>query len=256
MKVTVLGCGAAGGCPSISRGWGACDPADPRNRRRRPSIMVEDGATRVLVDTSPDCREQLLEAGVQHLDAVLYTHDHADHLHGIDDLREVNRAMQAPLPIFASPETIASIRTRFPYVVGAVEEGQSIYKPMLVPSEISGPFRVGGLEIRPYDQDHGFCRTLGFRFGQFAYSTDVVNLPEASFEALAGIDTWLVGCLSFDPHPTHAHLDKVLDWIERLKPRRAWLTHMTPSLDYEALKAILPAHVQPAHDGLEIAIPS
>ncbi len=254
MKVTILGSGAAGGCPSISRGWGACDPADPRNRRRRPSILVEDAATRVLVDTSPDCREQLLEAGVRHLDAVLYTHDHADHLHGIDDLREVNRAMQAPLPIFASAETMASIQARFPYVLGAVEDGQTIYKPMLVPVEISGPFRVGSLEVTPYDQDHGYCRTLGFRFGKFAYSTDVVNLPEGSFEALAGIDTWLVGCLSFDPHPTHAHLDKVLAWIERLKPRRAWLTHMTPSFDYEALKVSLPAHVQPAHDGLQISI--
>lgn len=254
MKVTVLGSGAAGGCPSIGRGWGACDPANPRNRRRRPSILVADGETSVLVDTSPDCREQLLDAAVRRLDAVLYTHDHADHLHGIDDLREVNRAMQAPLPIFAARETLDSIRQRFPYVLGAVAEGQTIYKPMLVPNEIAGPFKVGSLNVVPYDQDHGFCRTLGFRFGNFAYSTDVVNLPEESFEALAGLDTWLVGCLTYDPHPTHAHLDKVLGWIERVKPRRAWLTHMTPSMDYEALKACLPAHVVPAHDGLEISV--
>ncbi|MCR6632154.1 MAG: MBL fold metallo-hydrolase [Magnetospirillum sp.] len=254
MKVTILGSGAAGGVPSISRGWGACDPTNPRNRRRRPSILVEKGATRLLVDTGPDCREQLIDADIRHLDGVLYTHEHADHLHGIDDLREVNRAMRAPLPIFAAPEVIASIRQRFPYVMGSVEEGQSIYKPMLDAHEITGPFAVGELSVLPYDQDHGFCHTLGFRFGDFAYSTDVVELPEASFEALAGVRTWVVGCLTFDPHPTHAHLDKVLAWVDRLKPERAYLTHMTPSLDYDSLVSRLPAHVAPAYDGLVLSV--
>lgn len=254
MKVTILGSGAAGGVPSISRGWGACDPAQPRNRRRRPSILVEQGDTRILVDTSPDCREQLLDAGVRHLSGVLYTHDHADHLHGIDDLREVNRAMQAPLPIFAAPEVMDSIRRRFPYVLGSVEEGQTIYKPMLDPHDITGLFTVGDVTVVPYQQDHGFCRTLGFRFGDFAYSTDVVDMPDASFAALAGVHTWVVGCLTFAPHPTHAHLDKVLEWIERVKPQRAYLTHMTPSLDYESLRARLPAGIEPAYDGLEISI--
>jgi Metal-dependent hydrolases of the beta-lactamase superfamily I len=254
MKVTILGCGAAGGVPSISRGWGACDPANPRNRRRRPSILVEEGDVRVLIDTSPDCREQLLEAGVRRLDGVLFTHDHADHCHGIDDLREVNRAMAAPLPIFGSVETLAGLRRRFPYVMGEVEEGHSIYKPMLLPTGIRGPFSVAGLDVVAYDQDHGTMRSLGFRFGAFAYSTDLVELPEESFAVLAGIDTWVVGCLTYDPHPTHAHLDKVLGWIERLKPRRAFLTHMAPSLDYDALKARLPAHVEPAYDGLVIPV--
>lgn len=254
MKVTILGSGAAGGCPSIARGWGACDPANPRNRRRRPSILVEEGETRILVDTSPDCREQLLSAKVRRLDAVLFTHDHADHIHGIDDLREINRAMQAPLPIYAAAETMESIRTRFPYVLGVVEEGQSIYKPMLVPHVVTKPFIVGGIPVIPYDQDHGYCRTLGFRFGKFAYSTDLVELPEASFAVLAGIETWVVGCLSYDPHPTHAHLDKVLGWLERVKPKRAYLTHMTPSLDYESLQAKLPPQVEPAYDGQEISI--
>ncbi|HLO74991.1 MAG TPA: MBL fold metallo-hydrolase [Magnetospirillum sp.] len=254
MKVTILGSGAAGGVPSISRGWGACDPANPRNRRRRPSILVEEGDTRILVDTSPDCREQLLDAGVRSLSGVLFTHDHADHLHGIDDLREVNRAMQAPLPIFSAPEVMSSIRQRFPYVMGGVEEGQSIYKPMLDPHDVDGPFTVGGLTVTPYDQDHGFCRTLGFRFGAFAYSTDVVNLPEASFQALAGVHTWVVGCLTFTPHPTHAHLDKVLEWIDQVKPARAILTHMTPSMDYADLCARLPAGVEPGYDGMVLAI--
>lgn len=254
MKVTILGSGAAGGVPSISRGWGACDPANPRNRRRRPSILVEEGDTRLLVDTSPDCREQLLDAGVQRLSGVLYTHDHADHLHGIDDLREVNRAMAAPLPIYGAPEVIASIRARFPYVLGSVEEGQSIYKPMLDPHEILGPFQVAGLTVTPLEQDHGFCRTLGFRMGDFAYSTDVVDMPPASFDTLAGVRVWVVGCLTTQPHPTHAHLDKVLDWIARIRPERAYLTHMTPSLDYDQLCARLPAGVVPAHDGLTITL--
>ncbi|MBX9633938.1 MAG: MBL fold metallo-hydrolase [Magnetospirillum sp.] len=254
MKVTILGSGAAGGCPSIARGWGACDPNNPRNRRRRPSILVEEGETRILVDTSPDCREQLLSVGVRRLDAVLFTHDHADHLHGIDDLREINRAMQGALPIYAASETMDSIRIRFPYVLGAVEEGQVIYKPMLIPHSAAEPFTVGGIQIVPYGQDHGYCRTLGYRFGKFAYSTDLVELPEESFAAIEGIDHWVVGCLSYDPHPTHAHLDKVLGWLERVKPKQAYLTHMTPSLDYETLLANLPPHVQPAYDGLEIIV--
>lgn len=255
MKVTILGCGSAGGVPSISRGWGACDPNNPRNRRRRPSILVEDECTRVLIDSSPDCRMQLLDAGVRHLDAVLYTHDHADHCHGIDDLREVNRAMAAPLPIFAAAETLAGISTRFSYVLGKVGEGHTIYKPMLIPHTVEGPFTVGaGLRVIPFEQDHGYMRTLGFRFGDFAYSTDLVNLPEDSFKTLEGIDTWLVGCLTYDPHSTHAHLDKVLDWIDRLRPRRAILTHMTPSMDYDTLRARLPEGVEPAYDGMEIVV--
>ncbi|MBC7952608.1 MAG: MBL fold metallo-hydrolase [Rhodospirillaceae bacterium] len=255
MKVTILGSGAAGGCPTINRGWGACDPTNPRNRRLRPSILVEQGGTTILVDTSPDCREQLLTAKVRRLDAVLFTHDHADHIHGIDELREINRAMEAPLDIYAAPETMDSIGTRFPYVLGAVKEGQSIYKPMLVPHAATGPFTVGGIPIVPYDQDHGYCRTLGFRFGEkFAYSTDLVNLPEDSFAAIAGVEIWVVGCLSYDPHPTHAHLDRVLGWLERVKPKRAYLTHMTPSLDYETLRAALPPYAEPAYDGLEIMV--
>ncbi|HSV28334.1 MAG TPA: MBL fold metallo-hydrolase [Candidatus Omnitrophota bacterium] len=249
MKVTMLGTGAAGGVPSISRGWGNCDPNEPRNRRRRPSILVEDGDTAILVDSGADCREQLLDAGVRRLDAVLYTHDHADHLHGIDDLREVNRAMAAPLPIRGSAATLDAIRARFPYVLGAVEEGLSIYKPMLLPHVIHGPFTVGSIDVVPFDQDHGYCRTTGFRFGPVAYSTDLVDLPEESFAALAGVDTWIVGCLTYNPHPTHAHLDKVLEWIDRVAPRRAILTHMTPGMDYAALKARLPAHVEPGYDG-------
>ncbi|MDA8230104.1 MAG: MBL fold metallo-hydrolase [Magnetospirillum sp.] len=251
MKVTILGCGGASGVPAISAGWGACDPANPRNRRRRPSILVEDCGSRILVDTSPDLRAQLLGAGVNRLDAVIYTHDHADHLHGIDDLREVNRAMKGPLPIWASETTLATIGERFGYVLEPLSPGAtSIYKPLLVPNIIRAPFAAGTIRVVPFDQDHGYGRTVGLRFGPIAYSTDVVAMPDESFAALAGIDTWIVGCLVDYPHMTHAHVDKVLEWAERVKPRRTVLTHMGPRLDYDALKARLPAHVEPGYDGM------
>ncbi len=252
MKITILGCGSASGSPSISHGWGACDPNNPRNRRRRPSILVEKGGDRVLVDTGPDCRQQLLDAQVRSLSAVLYTHDHADHLHGIDDLREVNRAMRKPLPIWADPETLKSIQSRFPYVLGVVGESQSIYKPMLLPNTMTGPFNVGTLAVVPFEQDHGYGHSMGFRFEKVAYSTDVVNLSEQAFQVLQGIEIWIVGCLTYEPHPTHAHLDKVLEWAERVRPQRVYLTHMTVTLDYETLIKRLPPQIIPAYDGLVI----
>ena len=253
MKATLLGCGGASGVPAVAGGWGACDPAEPRNRRRRPSLLVEDGDSRVLVDTSPDLREQLLAAGVDRLDGVVYTHDHADHLHGVDDLREVNRAMRAALPVWASAEVLATISRRFAYVFEPLPpEATTIFKPLLVPHTVTGPFTVGGVKVTPFDQDHGYGRTLGLRFGPIAYSTDVVALPEESFAALAGVEIWVIGCLVDFPHPTHAHVDKVLSWVERVKPRRAVLTHMGPRLDYAALKARLPAHVEPGYDGMVI----
>jgi phosphoribosyl 1,2-cyclic phosphate phosphodiesterase len=250
LRITILGCGGAMGVPSVSGGWGACDPGEPRNRRRRPSILVQDGDTRILVDSSPDLREQLLAAGVRRLDAVVYTHDHADHLHGLDDLREVNRAMKAPLPIHATAPVLATIEQRFGYAIGPVEHGQTIYKPMLIPHEITGPFAVGQIPVVPFDQDHGYTRTLGLRFGPVAYSTDAVGLPEAAF----GVDTWIVGCLTDHSHPTHADIDTVLAWGERIRPRRTILTHMSTRLDYKALSARLPPHVEPAYDGLVIEV--
>jgi phosphoribosyl 1,2-cyclic phosphate phosphodiesterase len=216
---------------------------------------VDGHGARVLVDTSPDLREQLLDAQVRHLDAVVYTHGHADHVHGIDDLREVNRAMRAPLPIHGTAELLALIASRFGYVLGEVPEGQSIFKPMLLPHEVIGPFAVGGLTVVPFTQDHGYGTTLGLRFGPLAYSTDVVELDEAAFAALDGVDTWIIGCLADYAHPTHADVDKVLAWVERVTPRRAVLTHMSTRLDYDSLKARLPAHVEPAYDGMVIEVP-
>jgi phosphoribosyl 1,2-cyclic phosphate phosphodiesterase len=254
VKVTMLGCGGSGGVPALGNRWGECDPGNPKNRRRRCSVLVEAGGTVLLIDTSPDCRAQLLDADVQRLDAVLYTHPHADHLHGIDELRGINRLMRRPVPIWANAATLAQIAERFGYALKALEPGSSFYKPALEPHEIKGPFRVGALEIVPFDQDHGFSTTLGFRIGAFGYSTDVVELDDRAFETLAGIELWIVDCLRREPHPTHSHLEKTLRWIERLKPRRAILTHMDPVLDYETLRAELPPGVEPGYDGLAVAL--
>jgi phosphoribosyl 1,2-cyclic phosphate phosphodiesterase len=252
MKITVLGCGVSTGVPAIGPDWGCCDPADPRNRRRRSSVLVECRGSTVLIDTSPDLREQLIDAAVSRIDAVIFTHPHADHLHGIDDLRTINRLMGQAIPIYADDRTLAEIRARFGYVLKPVEEGEFYYRPVLAPQTISGPFSAAGVPIVPFAQSHGFSITLGFRIGNFAYSTDVVELDEAAFAALAGVEVWIVDCLRREAHPTHSHLAKTLAWIDRIKPRRALLTHMDQSLDYAELAAELPAGVEPGQDRLVI----
>lgn len=252
----MLGCGPSWGVPKIGGGWGACDPLNPRNRRSRVSVLVEEGAATLLIDTSPDLREQLLAARVQRIDAVLYTHTHADHLHGIDDLRSVNQLMQSAVPVHASAASLAEIDRRFGYVFAPLQPGrQSIYyKPVLEPHEIAGPFAAAGVPVTPFRQDHGFSETLGFRIGAFAYSTDVIELDEAAFATLAGVEVWIVDCIRRREHVTHAHLAKALGWIERVKPRRAVLTHMDESLDYATLCRELPAGVEPGYDGLVIEL--
>jgi len=255
LKITVLGCGASGGVPLIGNNWGDCDPDEPRNRRRRSSILIEGQGATILVDASPDCRAQLLDAGIDRLDAVIFTHAHADHIHGIDDLRWVNVAMGAVIPAWADDMTLELINTRFGYVFTPLDAkaGGYFYKPCLDPKPLgSAGIRIGELEVLPFRQDHGFSTTLGLRIGAFAYSVDVVDLDEAAFATLSGVDTWIVGCLGRRPHPTHAHLDKVLGWIERVGPTRAWLSHMSHHLDYAALRRELPDHIAPAHDGLTI----
>ena len=257
MRVTVLGCGASTGVPTIGRNWGRCDPNDARNRRRRVSLLVEAaGGTTILIDTSPDLREQLIDAGIRRLDAVLYTHAHADHLHGIDDLRGVNRMIQAALPTYATRETLAEIERRFGYVFAPLKPGLegNYYKPVLERHVIDGPFTVAGIAVMPFVQDHGFSTTLGFRFGGFAYSTDVIGLDDRAFAALAGIDTWVVDCIRRTPHVTHSHVDRTLEWIGRVRPRRAVLTHMDESLDYETLRRTLPAGVEPGYDGMVLEL--
>jgi len=255
MRVRILGCGGSGGVPLIGNDWGACDPANPKNRRQRASILVEEQGTTLLVDASPDLRAQLLAADIGRLDGVLFTHAHADHVHGIDDLRPINRRMRAWIPIYADSETLTAIETRFGYVFEKTPEEYGFFKPCLTPNLIKGPFKLGNIDVLPFEQDHGFGRSsLGFRFGPIAYSTDVTELSETAFEALRGVRLWIVDCLRDQAHPTHAHLARTLSWIERVQPERAVLTHMNQEMDYEALAKRLPDGVEPAYDGLRLEV--
>jgi phosphoribosyl 1,2-cyclic phosphate phosphodiesterase len=259
VKVVILGSGGSSGTPALDVGWGCCDPQNPRNRRTRPAILVEEGATRILVDTPPDLREQLLAADVRWLSAVVYTHAHADHLHGIDDLRAINRNIAAPLPACGDPATLAVLRERFAYAVEPLPaRARSYYKPTLElqPLGDGESFAIGSIAVSAFAQDHGFSTTVGYRFGNAAYSTDVVELPESAFAVIAGIDTWIIGTSVAKPHPTHCHVAKALDWIARIRPRQAILSHLGNDLDYAALAAQLPPGVEPAYDGLSLDVRS
>ena len=255
MKATLLGCGPSWGVPAIGPDWGRCDPADPRNHRRRCSLLVESRGATLLIDTSPDLRQQMLDAGAARLDAVLLTHAHADHLHGIDDIRIVNRLMERPIPLYANADTLAEVERRFGYALKPVMPGQPLYRPALTPHEITGPFSAAGMPVVPFAQGHGFSTTTGIRIGALGYSTDAVELDDNAFAALAGIELWIVDCLRREPHPTHSHLAKTLAWIARVRPRRAVLIHMDQTLDYRELSGELPAGVEPGYDGLTVELP-
>lgn len=259
MRVTILGCGTSSGVPRIggddgSGDWGDCDPTDPRNRRRRASILVEHGDTVILVDTGPDLREQLLSARVSHIDAVFLTHDHADHSHGIDDLRQVFHSMGQPVACFASAETWSVLRKRFDYVF----EGTRYYPPTCTATMLDGPIDIDDVRVTPFAQNHGNIDSTGYRFDAesraCAYSTDVKRLDARADSALAGLDLWVVDALRHHPHPTHSHLAQTLEWIENYRPRHAVLTHMDQSMDYARLAAELPAGVVPGNDGLVIEL--
>ena len=255
IRVTILGCGGSGGVPVIGGDWGACNPANPKNRRLRASILAQTDRATVLIDTSPDLREQLLAAGVGALDAVLYTHAHADHVHGIDDLRCVNRIIQRPVMAYASAEAMAQIQERFGYAFKPQAANRFFHRPVLTGIEIDGPFEINGLSVIPFEQDHGTAgRTLGFRMGRIAYSTDALDIPDSSLEILKNIDTWIVDCVRYESHPTHANVERALAMIDKVKPRRAILTHMNEKLDYDELAARLPRGVEPAYDGMTIDV--
>ncbi|MFA5040330.1 MAG: MBL fold metallo-hydrolase [Bdellovibrionales bacterium] len=248
MKVTVLGCGSSGGVPLIGGRWGDCDPDNPRNRRTRASILVENDDTTILVDTSPDMRQQLLSCGLKKLDAVLYTHAHADHCHGIDELRGVMWLIQKPIDIYADPMTMLQLNKGFGYIFN----GSGLYKPVVTQHEITGDFTIGSIVVRPFYQNHGTIRSLGFRFGDFAYSTDVHDFDATAVETLRGVKTWILDCVREKAHPTHLNVNEALKWIGAIKPERAYLTHLNHTIDYDRLARILPDGILPAHDGLVI----
>lgn len=251
MRVTILGCGTSNGVPRIGDDWGDCDPKNPRNRRRRASIVVESDSTSLLVDTTPDLRDQALDFRFSDFDAVLYTHDHADHSHGIDDLRQIVRRRGRAMDIYANQETLDSLVSRFDY---AFATDKPHHPSFLTPHTLMESAQIGDIDVQTFEQVHGNSTTLGLRFGGVAYTTDCMKLPEAAFPALENLDLWIVAVLGRHPHPTHAHLELALSWIERVEPRLAILTHMSAGLDYDTLLAELPPGVVPAYDGMVIDV--
>lgn len=257
---TILGCGSSAGVPRVAQGWGACDPANPKNRRRRCSLLVErtgeSGKTSVLVDTSPDLREQLIGANVEKLDGVLFTHEHADHSHGIDDLRPLVLHQQRRADVYLDSTTSAVLRTKFSYCF-ETPSGSS-YPPILTEHRIAAgePVSIegegGSIVAMPFAQIHGDGATLGFRFGNLAYSCDVSSIPGESVPALEGLDVWILDALRYKAHPSHFSVEDACKWIERMRPRRAILTNLHTDLDYETLRRTLPDNIEPAFDGMTI----
>jgi phosphoribosyl 1,2-cyclic phosphate phosphodiesterase len=264
IKVRILGCGSSGGVPRIGNRWGDCDPEEPKNNRSRCSILVtkgkpgSPGQTQFLVDTSPDMRAQLLAANCRSLDAVLYTHDHADQTHGLDDLRQICYMMRRRIPVYMEPVTRNTLRQRFGYAFEQLPG--SAYPAILEAREMpqyGETFQIdgegGSVPVVPFCLEHGpTVQSLGFRIGSLGYTPDVSNIPDQSIEVLQGLDVWIIDALRRTFHPTHFHLDLALEWIERLQPKRAILTNMHLDMDYQTLCRELPENVIPAYDGLEV----
>ena len=264
LRITVLGCGSSGGVPRIGvdgPNWGDCDPANPKNRRRRCALLIQrigaEGATNVLMDAGPDVREQLIDAGVGWLDAVVLTHDHADHCHGIDDLRMVVFNRRARLPCWMDARTEATMNTRFGYVF-ETPPGSS-YPPIMDRYRIDGPVVIEGaggpVTCLPFDVPHGDVEALGFRVGPVVYTPDISDMSEAGWAAVEGADCWILDALRYREHPSHANLATAIRWIRQAEPPRAFLTNLHVDLDYETLDAQTPDHVHPAHDGLVLEYP-
>ena len=262
LTFTILGCGSSMGVPRVALGWGNCDPNNPKNCRRRCSLLIEranaqGGVTRALVDCSPDLRMQLLDAEVDWLDGVLISHEHADHTHGIDDLRPLFVHKRRRVDVYLDELTSRAMHHRFGYCFQSPPGSE--YPPILTehrldpgkPVTING--QGGPIEVLPVLQNHGDIPSLGFRFGNVAYSTDIKNLPPASMVAMAGLDVWIVDALRKPPHPSHFNLDEALEWIARIKPKRAILTNLHSDMDYEVLRTTLPPGVEPGYDRMTFA---
>ena len=262
LTLTILGCGSSARVPRPALGWGRCDPNNPRNRRRRCSLLVErkasDGMTRVVIDTSPDLREQLIDANVDHLDAVFLTHEHADQTHGIDDLRSVMLHQRRRIPTYFNQSTAKDIMARFSYCFISPEG--SDYPPILTrhsieageSQEILG--KGGIITLTAFNLQHGNIPALGYRIGDAAYTPDLSDIPEASWPTLENLELWIIDGLRYAPHPSHFSVDDALAWIERFKPKRAVITNMHSDLDYEVLRQSLPANVVPAYDGMRLTL--
>ena len=252
MKVRILGCGTSTGVPKIGNDWGRCDPSEPRNTRLRTSILVESAAERMLVDCGPDLRQQLLSAGVNELAGVIVTHAHADHCHGIDELRPVSQAIQAPLPLHARREVLDRLRQSFPYAFTRT----NFYRPILEPRELGDDLRFGAARVRFADQPHGGITSLGLRFDEgersIGYAVDFSMLNDDMLALYEGVDVWIADCLTRQPHPTHMHLDGVLSAARDLRVGQVYLVHMGNGLDYRQLVSELPDWAAPAYDGLEL----
>ncbi|MGZ0187534.1 MAG: MBL fold metallo-hydrolase [Alphaproteobacteria bacterium] len=253
MKLRIMGAGASSGVPYVSGDWGQCDPSEPKNRRSRASVLIESEGARIVVDTGPDFREQFIAAGSGPIDGIIYTHGHADHVHGIDDIRAINSMMKQQIPAFGYEECLDEITRRFSYVFAEPNPERGWFRPSLGANPIeSGDLRIGDADLRVFEQDHGVCRTIGVRVGDVAYSTDVVHLDAEALHALKGVKTWIVGCLRREAHFVHAGLEQVEAWADQIGPERVILTHMNASMDYADLMGELPNGIEPGYDGLVI----
>nr|WP_294916781.1 MBL fold metallo-hydrolase [uncultured Neokomagataea sp.] len=276
MKITVLGCGGSAGVPmlggvegALTGLWGRCDPQNPRNRRTRSSIVIEgdepyypetmdgagDGGFRLLVDSGPDFRSQMLDHGLSRIDAVLFTHPHSDHTSGLDELRSINRVLKAALPLYARQDVLDELKQRFEYAF-TPWTGPGYFRPVFDEHLVHAgdTLSLPGLQAQLFEQRHGKITTVGMRLGDFAYCTDVETLSEEALAVLAGVDTWLVDCFQYKEHPAHGWLERVLEWRERIGARRTVLTHMGPEMDYATLCRDLPQGVEPAYDGMVITL--
>lgn len=254
MKLRILGSGTSSGVPRIGGDWGACDPGEPRNRRTRVSLLVEEGDTRILVDTSPDMRAQLLAGDVGTVDAIIWTHEHADHVFGIDDIRQISHLRGTPVPGYARPATRARLESMFGYVF----HGRHGYPATCVLADLPDKLTIGPITVRVTDQPHGAITSAGLRFESggrvAAFATDFNEMTVDMHALYQGLDVWIVDALRRRPHPTHPHLDQVLEWVDQLRPGRTALIHMDQSMDYASLRSTLPADVEPGYDGLEFSL--